>query len=235
MTVGMEQDQVRSSIMLVVAIPVRQFEGFLGLDDLSADRTASCLLVQEVRTKRRGRLQRQLSIPRLAIGFPVRVEGVGVVLDLDVTLGFDRFVYPDALFAGRWISKAPCVPWLMGQVARSDPAPGVVWVAKFGPPIQPSPHEAVELGKRLATDDVAVLVRPAPEDGGQRIDELCRCSACGLLTERFDFGGDGLNTRLAGSNLQLGRFAVWSGMFTDRLPYKVKALSEGGHDRFVRG
>jgi hypothetical protein len=40
MTVGMEEDQIFPSIILMVAIPVMQFEGFLALDELSADRTA---------------------------------------------------------------------------------------------------------------------------------------------------------------------------------------------------
>ena len=89
------------------AIPVMQFEGLLALDDLSADRTASCLLLQELCTKRRGRLQRQLSISILQVGLPVGVEWVGVAFDLDVTLGFDRLLYTKELFAGRWISKTP--------------------------------------------------------------------------------------------------------------------------------
>jgi len=80
------------SIILMGAIPVVQFEGLLALDDLSADRTASCLLLQEFCTKRRGRLQRQLSISILKVCLPVGVEWVGVALDLHMTLGFDRFL-----------------------------------------------------------------------------------------------------------------------------------------------
>ena len=162
MTVGMEEDQIFTLIMLVDTIPVMQFEGLLALEDLSADRTASCLLLQEFCTKRRGRHQRQLSISILKVCFPVGVEWVGVALDLDMTLGFNRLLETDDVFTSRWISKAPCVPWLMGKVARSDPAPGFVWVAEFGPAIQPSPDEAIELRKRLATDDVAMVVRPTP-------------------------------------------------------------------------
>ena len=89
------------------AIPVMQFEGLLALDDLSADRTASCLLLQEFRTKRRGRLQRQRSISGLQVGLPVGVAWVGVALDLHVTLGFDGLLEADDLCPSRWISQAP--------------------------------------------------------------------------------------------------------------------------------
>ena len=96
-----------TSIILMDAIPMVQFDGLLALDDLSADRTTSCLLLQEFCTQCRGRLQCQLSISILKVGLPVGVEWVGVALDLNMTLGFDRFLYTDDLFAGRWISKAP--------------------------------------------------------------------------------------------------------------------------------
>ena len=95
------------SIILMGAIPVVQCEGLLALDDLSADRTASCLLLQEFRTKRRGRLQCHLSISGLKVDLPVGVEWVGIALDLNVTLGFDRLLEADDLFTSRWISKAP--------------------------------------------------------------------------------------------------------------------------------
>ena len=67
-------------------------EGLLALDDLSTDRTASCLLLQEFCTKCRGRLQCQLSIALLEVGLPVGVAWVGVALNLNMTLGFDRFL-----------------------------------------------------------------------------------------------------------------------------------------------
>ena len=56
MTVGMEEDQIFTLIILLDTIPVREGEGFLALDELSTDRTASCLLPQECCTKRRGPL-----------------------------------------------------------------------------------------------------------------------------------------------------------------------------------
>jgi len=52
MTVGMEKAQIFTLIILVVAMPVMQFEGGLALDELSTVGTASCLLPQECRTKR---------------------------------------------------------------------------------------------------------------------------------------------------------------------------------------
>ena len=171
--------------MLVVAIPGMQCEGVLALDHLSTDGALSVLLLQDCSTQRRGRLQRQLSIPILAIWLPVAVEWVGVALDLAVTLEFDRLLYPKDLFAGRWIRQTPCVPRLMGKVARGDPPAGFVRVAECGPPRQPSPPEAVELRKRLATDDMTVRVRPASSDGVQGSDALGRCSACGLGDRGF--------------------------------------------------
>ena len=106
-TVRMEKDQILSSIILMSAIPMMQCEGLLALDDLSTERTASCLLLQEFCTTCRGRLQCHLSIAILEGGLPVGGEGVGVALHLPMTLGFDRFLSPDDLVAGRWIRKAP--------------------------------------------------------------------------------------------------------------------------------
>ena len=204
--------------MLMGAIPVVQFEGLLALDDLSADRTTSGLLLQEFCTKRRGRHQRQLSISILKVCFPVGVEWVGVALDLDMTLGFNRLLETDDVFTSRWISKAPGLAPLMGKGALGDPASSFVRVAEFRPAIEASPDDTVELRKRLATDAVAVVVRPAPEDGVERINELGRCGTDGLVTAGFDLRCDGLHTGLTGCNLQLGRLALWSGMFADGLP-----------------
>ena len=207
-----------TSIILMGAIPVVQCEGLLALEDLSADRTASCLLLQEFCTKRRGRLQRQLSISILKVCLPVGVEWVGVALDLDMTLGFNRLLETDDVLTSRGISQAPGFAQLMGKVALGDPAPGFVRVAELGPAIEPSPDEAVELRTRFATDDVAVVVRPAPEDGVESSDELGRCGTGGLVTEGFDLRCDGVPTGLTRRNLQLGRLAIRSGIFAYGLP-----------------
>jgi hypothetical protein len=50
-TVEMEEDQIRPSVILVVAVPVMQFEGCPALGHLSADGTRSGLLAQDLRTK----------------------------------------------------------------------------------------------------------------------------------------------------------------------------------------
>src|SRR2546426_9377620 len=97
---------ILTSIILMDAIPVVQFEGLLALDDLSADRTTSGLLLQEFCTKRRGRLQRHLSISILKVCLPAGVEWVGVALDLDMTLGFNRLLETDDVFTSRWISRS---------------------------------------------------------------------------------------------------------------------------------
>jgi hypothetical protein len=47
-TIGMEAHQVRQVAMLVMAIPVMQFEGLFALDHLSADGTEPVLLSQDV-------------------------------------------------------------------------------------------------------------------------------------------------------------------------------------------
>ena len=44
----------------------------------------------------------------------------------------------------------------MGKVALNDPVSGFVRVALLRPPIEPSPHEVVEGGERLPTNDVAI-------------------------------------------------------------------------------
>jgi hypothetical protein len=89
----------------------------------------------------------------------------------------------------------------MGKVALDDPASRFVRVAEFGPAIEPSPDETVQLGKYLATDDVAVVVRSAPEDRVECRDEVGRGLPGGLVTEGFDLRFDGLHTGLTGGNL----------------------------------
>ena len=133
MTVGMEKDQIFTWIILVVTIPVMQFEGFLALDALSTVGTASCLLPQECCTKRRGPLQRQVMISILEVRLPERIEWICAALDLDMTLGFDRCLYTEELFAGRRIGKAPGCARLMGKIALGDPASRFVRMAELGP------------------------------------------------------------------------------------------------------
>ena len=93
MTVGVKEDPIFTLIILVDTIPVMQFEGFLAIDKLSTDRTASCLLPQVCCTKRRGPLQRQVTVSILEGSLPERIEWIRVALDLDMTLGFDRCLY----------------------------------------------------------------------------------------------------------------------------------------------
>ena len=214
----MEEDQILTSIILMDAIPMVQFDGLLALDDLSADRTTSCLLLQEFCTKCRGHFQCQLSLSLLKVSLPVGVEWIGIAFDLNMTLGFDRCLYAEELFAGCRIGKAPGCTRLMGKIALGDPASRFVRMAEFGPSIESSPDETVEMRKRRTTDAVPMIVGPSSEERMQRIDELGRGGPGGVATERCDFGRDGLHTGLAGRNLELGRFAAGADMFTDRLP-----------------
>ena len=61
-TVGMEERYIQQPVMLVVAIPVMQFERLLTLDHLSADEAPPVLLSQNLGTKPRRRLQCQLAV-----------------------------------------------------------------------------------------------------------------------------------------------------------------------------
>jgi hypothetical protein len=56
--VGMEEHDMHQSVMLVVLIPVMPFEVLLALDHLSADGAPPVLLVQDLGTTCRRRLQR---------------------------------------------------------------------------------------------------------------------------------------------------------------------------------
>ena len=123
----------------------------------------------------------------------------------------------------------------MGKIALGDPASRFVRMAEFGPSIESSPDETVEMRKRLTTDAGSMIVGPPSEGRVQRIDELGRGGPGSVATERFNFGRDGLHTGLAGCNLELGQCAVGAAMCTDRLPEEVKALCEGGNDRLVGG
>jgi hypothetical protein len=142
-TVGMEEDQIGPSVILVVAIPVMQFEVLLALDHLSADGTQSCLLVQDLCTKYRGCPQCSLSIMVLEIRLPLRIERVGVALDLDVALRCNRLLHPDDLEPARWISEPPGFARLMGEITAGDPTAGFIRVPLLGPSLQPPPDTTV--------------------------------------------------------------------------------------------
>jgi hypothetical protein len=206
------------AIMLMDAIPVMQFEGLLTRDDLSADRTTSWLLLQELCTQCRGRLQGQLSLSLLKVRLPVGVAWIGLAFDLHRTLGVDRCLYAGELFAGRRIGQAPGCPRLMGNIALGDPASRFVRMAEFGPSRESSPDETVEMCTRRTTDAVPMIVGPSSEERVQRIDEVGRGGPGGVATERFALDRAGLYTGLAGCNLARGRFAVGADMLTDRLP-----------------
>ena len=75
-TVGMEGYQIRPLVILVIVIPVMQFEVLPALDHLSVDGTQSCLLVQVLRTKYRGCPQGALSIIVLEVRLPAFFSGV---------------------------------------------------------------------------------------------------------------------------------------------------------------
>jgi hypothetical protein len=58
--------------------------------------------------------------------------------------------------------------------------------------IYPLPDEGVQLGEGLATDSVAMIIRPTPQAGGAGIDELRWRGTPGLLTEDTDLVFEGL-------------------------------------------
>jgi hypothetical protein len=94
-------------VVLVMAIPVMQFEALLVLDHLSANGTPTVLPGQEFSAKYRRRSQRQVSIAVLEARLPVGIEWVGATLDLDITLRFDRLPNADDPCAGDRISEPP--------------------------------------------------------------------------------------------------------------------------------
>ena len=50
MTVRMEESKIPQVVILVIAIAVVQFKGFIGLYHLSADQTQALLLAQDLST-----------------------------------------------------------------------------------------------------------------------------------------------------------------------------------------
>jgi hypothetical protein len=160
-TGGMEEPQIRQSVILVMAIPVMQVEGLLAWDHRSADGAEPVLLVQDVGATWRRCLQCQLPVTVLEVHLPGGIKWSGVSLDLDGTLRFDGLLDAADWRAGVWISEPPRLPPRLGKVASGDPASSFGRVAQFGPAEQPPPYEAIEWGQGGATDHVAVVVRPA--------------------------------------------------------------------------
>jgi hypothetical protein len=204
----MAEDQIRPLVMLVMTLPVMPFEGLLALDHLSADGAPPVLLAQDLRTEHRRRSPRQLAVTMLKGGRPDRGDGGGVTCDLDVALRLDHRSNPDDLFSGNRISEPLGFPRGPGKVASYAPAPSFVRVASFGPSRAPPPYKIVELGKRRATDDMAVIARPPAQHGVEDIDELCGGRSRGSLTEGFDPRFERLEAGVAGRHLELAELAV---------------------------
>jgi hypothetical protein len=78
-----------------MAIPVMQLDFFFDLDHLPTAWAMPVLLSQELSTKRRRRLQRQLAVALLEVCLPGGVKGVGCTLDLEIALRFDCLPHPD--------------------------------------------------------------------------------------------------------------------------------------------
>ena len=161
-------------MILVDTIPVMQCEGVLAIDELSTDRTASCLLPQECCTQRRGPVQRQVTVSILEGRLPERIAWIRVALDLDMTLGFDRCLDTEEWFAGRRSGIAPGVARLVGNRARGAPASRFVRMAELGPSIASSPDDTVETRKRLTPEAVTMRGGPASEERLQRLDAVGR-------------------------------------------------------------
>jgi hypothetical protein len=217
-TVGMEEYQICPSVILVVAIPVVQFEGLLALDHLSADGTPSCLLVQDLCTKYRGCPQGSLSIMVLEVRLPLRIERVGVALDLDVALRCNRLLHSDDLEPARWIGEPPGFARLMGERTVGDPTAGFIRVPLLGPSIQPPPDKTVSFGEGFGTQNVSMVICPPPQHGVETLDEPGRGGTDSLLTQGLHLRFDALETAFAGCYLQLGRCPITACMLTQGLP-----------------
>src|SRR5215471_17452610 len=160
-----------------------QVNFFFDLAHLPTARANPVLLSQECSTKRRRRPQRQLTVTIVEVSRPFRIERIGCPLDLEITLRWDHLPHPEQLLASGRISEPPRFSLVMGKVAVSDPASGLVRVPALGPAIYPLPDKIVELGEGLAPDSVAMIIRPPPQDRGEGIDELRGRGTLSLLTE----------------------------------------------------
>lgn len=105
-----------------------------------------------------------MMISILEVSLPERIEWIRAALDLDMTLGFDRCLDTEELFAGRRSGTAPGFARLMGKIALGDPASRFVWMAELGPSIESSPDEPVEVRQRFTTDTVPMIVGPPSEE-----------------------------------------------------------------------
>jgi hypothetical protein len=176
MAIGMEQHQVPWLVILVMAIPMMQLDFLFDLDHLPTTRAEPVLLSQELSTKRRRRTERQLPVAVLEVRLPCGIKGIGCAFDLEIALRCDGLLHPEQLFASGRVGKPPPLSLTMGAVAVNDPASGLVRVAALGPAIHPLPDKIVELGEGLATDAMAMRVRPPPEHGTRiKLSSKCQC------------------------------------------------------------
>jgi hypothetical protein len=170
----------------------------------------------------------------LEVRLPFGIERIGCAFDLEVALRADGLPHPDELLTSGRISEPPRFSLARGKVAVGEPASALVRVPALGPAIYPLPDTGVQLGEGLATDDMAMVVRPAPQDGGESLDELLWRGALSLLTEGADLVLEGLEAGRAGGDLEFGWLAVGPRRFAYGLPSAVKTLRDGGDNRLLR-
>ena len=97
------------------AIPMMQVNFLFDLDDLPTAQAAPVLLLQEFSTERRRRTERHLLVADLEVALPVRIERVGLPLNLEVVFGLDTLPHLEDLFARGRIVKRQLSPGLWGK------------------------------------------------------------------------------------------------------------------------
>jgi hypothetical protein len=222
------------SVMLVVASPVRQCEVLLALEHLSAAGTPSCLLVQELCTQDRGCPQGSLSIMGLEGRLPVRIERVGVALELAVALRCPRLLHSADLAPARWRGAPPGFARLRGERTVGDPTAGFSRVPLLGPSLQPPPDQTVEFGEGCGTQHGSLVICPTPQPGVETRDEPGRGGTHSWLTQGLPLRFEAWATAVAGGDRPLGRGPIPACMLTPGLPADVTPVDDGRHDGLCR-
>lgn len=105
--------------------------------------------------------------------------------------------------------------------------PGLVRMAACGPALQAPPHEAVKLGQALTTEDMAMVIRPAAEEGVEGSDELLWSSTRGLFAAGADLGREGLEAGRAGVIRSLAGFLLRRSCLRKGCPQKSQPCAIG--------
>ena len=172
--------------------------------------------------------------PTLEVNSPVWIVGIRCSLDLDVppdgnARGIKEPRHPRGIAV--WVAHLPLEdPVLRAQSSKVtclDPFSGFAQVSASRPPPEAAEDGAVHPREGFRADHVPVVVRPAPDDGIEHLDQFSGAGLLVRLDEGTHFFQERVDVLLGGSDEE------FAAMLADRLAQEVEAVFDRRDPSFL--